>query len=68
MARVRSPVTAGRGTVSGLRRKTARRATSRAPERMKPVRIWRLVCVMRSPTSRSVTTMAKTAMVTTPPA
>ena len=35
---------------------------------MAPVRIWRLVWVIRSPTSRSVTTMAKTAMVTTPPA
>ena len=68
MARVRSPAKGGRGRVSGARRMKVKSPTSTAPAMMSPLKICRLVWVMRSPTSRSVTTIAKTAMVTTPPA
>src|ERR1700675_1592626 len=68
MARVTSTAMTGRSTGRSAPRRKRRTPRSNAPASTRPVTMCRLVCVRRSPTSRSVTTMAKTTMVTTPPA
>jgi hypothetical protein len=68
MARVRSPAIGGRSAGSGALARARSRQTSSAPATTIPASSRRLVWVIRSPTRRSVTTMAKTATVTTPPA
>src|SRR5574342_533202 len=67
-ARVTSTAIIGRSTGRSAPRRKRRTPRSRAPASTRPVTMCRLVCVMRSPTRRSVTTMAKTTRVMTPPA